>query len=170
MKSTNLLFLVVALSVPLPTLAGVPCTIDFSTFQDGDWVGPVGCQTTVKTRKLDGGYLGPNGNQALVIDTEHPAPGNYGIGTPNQDFGGPGHGGGGKRGRPGENSEPRGNAVIVAKAEGMETGRMTNPTGGHIDFVFDELVKVTELGLLDSDDEDPVLIKLITEDDGVKII
>ena len=54
-------------------------------------------------------------NTALIFDSSHPTPGERDLGTPHQDFGGPGRGGGGAPGRPFPNDRPLGNILIVAR-------------------------------------------------------
>ncbi len=73
------------------------------------------------------------------------------LGTPNQDFGGPGVGDGGKAGMPGENSQALGKVLIIS-----EDNKPANPDdnggGGTVVFTFDLGIRMDEVHILDIDD------------------
>jgi hypothetical protein len=78
----------------------------------------------------------------IIFDSSHPTGGDYDLGTPNADFGGPGIGVGGRFGMPGENSVPLGNLLIIPEsmADMNRDGRVDNPndeaSGGCIRLDF----------------------------------
>lgn len=56
----------------------------------------------------------PGANAAILFDSSNPTGGDFDLGTPNEDFGGPGIGAGGGLGSPFVNQWPQGNLLIVA--------------------------------------------------------
>lgn len=94
---------------------------------------------------------------AITFDSENPTGGDYDLGTPHTDFGGPGIGNGGKSGAPGENSEPLGNVLIIAEndLDANNDGLIDTPDdearGGLIDLVFAEPTYVEGFTLIDID-------------------
>jgi len=55
----------------------------------------------------------PEKHQTRIIDTDKPSAANSNLGTPHQDFGGPGVGVGGRSRTPGANTMPLGNAIAI---------------------------------------------------------
>ncbi|HJN09660.1 MAG TPA: ABC transporter permease [Pirellulaceae bacterium] len=58
----------------------------------------------------------PGQHQARIIDTDKPSAANSNLGSPHQDFGGPGVGVGGRLRSTGENCLPLGNAIAITAA------------------------------------------------------
>ncbi len=52
-------------------------------------------------------------NAAIIFNSAQPTGGDFDLGTPHQDFGGPGIGAGGSAGSPHENKRPLGNLLVV---------------------------------------------------------
>ena len=92
----------------------------------------------------------PVAHPAMIFDTASPTGNDFDLGTPNQDFGGPGIGSGGNAGQPGENAVALGNVLIVS-----EDADSTDPDddfgGGTLIFDFDFPVYLDEVGILDID-------------------
>lgn len=74
---------------------------------DGMLVGPI----------LVNGILpsDPETNRAIIFDSANPTGGDVDLGTPNEDFGGPGQGAGGEEGSPFQNDVPLHNLLIIAQ-------------------------------------------------------
>ena len=133
-------------------------TIDFSGYQAGDNLSAlgVGHGTTVQAFKRD---YNPKRNPwqpmvpatAMIFDSSNPTGEDPDLGTPNEDFGGPGVGVAGKQGSPVENKFPRGNVVIIS-----EDDNSSDPDdhvwGGTLLFTFDVPVDLKEVGLLDNEE------------------
>jgi hypothetical protein len=88
----------------------------------------------------------------MIFDSSTPN-GDKDLGTPNTDFGGPGIGDGGAADTPGRNGLPRGQILIVS-----EDGNSDDPNdydgASVIEFLFDPpMPLVTEVHILDIDDE-----------------
>ncbi|MCC6168297.1 MAG: choice-of-anchor A family protein [Caldilineaceae bacterium] len=93
----------------------------------------------------------PANHPAMIFDSAHPTGNDPDLGSPHQDFGGPGRGIGGGSGKPGENRTPQGKVLIVAESN--------NPAmpddaagGGTLVFAFDYPVRIDEVHILDIDD------------------
>ena len=88
---------------------------------------------------------------AMIFDSANPTGGDDDLGTPNEDFGGPGIGSGGRAGVAGENAVPLGKVLIIS-----EDGDVTDPDddakGGTLIFDFAHPVRVTSVGILDIDE------------------
>ena len=116
----------------------------------------------------------PSGPDACIIfDSSNPGAGCEDLGTPNQDFGGPGIGNGGEAGQPGENSVALGNLLIVAEnlidvspADGLVDDPDDEAQGGVITFDFDVAVDVTKIVIVDIDNDETCVISL-TDVNGV---
>ena len=93
----------------------------------------------------------PSSHPAMIFDSSSPTGGDNDLGTPNQDFGGPGVGDGGKAGMPGENSQALGKVLIIS-----EDNKPANPDdnggGGTVIFTFDLGIRMDEVHILDIDD------------------
>jgi hypothetical protein len=59
---------------------------------------------------------------AIIFDSEEPSGGDDDLGTPNEDFGGPGLGSGGESGERGENEDALGNVLVIAEDDVDEDG------------------------------------------------
>jgi len=88
---------------------------------------------------------------AMIFDTAHPTGGDLDLGTPNEDFGGPGIGRGGESGRPGENRRPQGKVLIVSE-DGHSWDPDDRQAGGKLYFSFDEPVDVASISVVDVDE------------------
>ncbi|HXF60976.1 MAG TPA: pilus assembly protein TadG-related protein, partial [Caldilineaceae bacterium] len=95
--------------------------------------------------------LSPTNHPAMIFDSANPTGNDPDLGSPHQDFGGPGQGVGGGAGAPGRNSAPLGKVLIVA-----ESNNPSNPddaaNGGSVVMTFDFPVRVDEVHILDIDD------------------
>ncbi|MEO1289506.1 MAG: PKD domain-containing protein, partial [Chloroflexota bacterium] len=87
---------------------------------------------------------------AMIFDTSNPTGGDDDLGTPHQDFGGPGHGDGGAAGEIGENSIALGNVIIISE-DGDSSDPDDNANGGQIIFTFTDPVTVGYIYMLDQD-------------------
>ncbi len=73
------------------------------------------------------------------------------LGTPNQDFGGPGVGTGGEAGKPGQNALPLGNVLIISE-DGFSGDPDDNSCGGTLIFTFESEVFVDRVQVIDIDE------------------
>ena len=98
-------------------------------------------------------------DDAVIFDSSNPTGGDYDLGTPNSDFGGPGSGNGGRAGTPGANSTALGNILII-----QERPQMCGPVycvpdddvdGGTVTFTFDDPYTVETITIVDADDGNP---------------
>lgn len=103
-------------------------------------------------------------NSTIVFDSANPDPGCEDLGTPNQDFFGPGIGDGGKSGMAGQNSIFQGNLLIVAEnlVDNNNDTFVDHPDdeagGGAITFVFDVEVNLLTMTLIDIDSNESCTI------------
>jgi hypothetical protein len=92
----------------------------------------------------------PAKHPAMIFDSAKPTGYDVDLGTPNQDFDGPGMGSGGGEGQPGENRWPLGNVLILT-----EDGDQNDPddyyAGGTFIFTFDNPAKLYTVQLVDID-------------------
>lgn len=100
-----------------------------------------------------------NNNRPLMIfDSENPTGGDVDLGTPHNDFGGPGIGNGGKSGAAGENANALGKVLIIST-----NGNSANPNdhagGGDIIFTFDDPVTALGVDVLDIDNGDDYKVR-----------
>ncbi len=93
----------------------------------------------------------PSNHPAMIFDTSNPTGGDNDLGTPNQDFGGPGVGVGGKAGMPGENSQALGKVLIISE-DNKPANPDDNAGGGTVIFTFDLGIRMDEVHILDIDD------------------
>ena len=98
---------------------------------------------------------------AIIFNSASPTGGDFDLGTPNEDFGGPGIGKGGEEGQPGENNTPLGNLLIIAediKDKKPKDGLVDDPDdeskGGSIQFEFDTLSTIESVTLVDIDSKE----------------
>ncbi len=72
---------------------------------------------------------GDGPNSLIIFDSSNPTGEDWDLGTPNQDFGGPGIGYGGKEEQPGENFKSYGHLLIVAEniIDNNQDGLVDNP-------------------------------------------
>lgn len=108
-------------------------------------------------------------NIAIAFDSSDPTGDDYDLGTPNEDFGGPGVGVGGEIGEPGENAVAQGNLLIIAEnnvdvnGDGLIDDPDDEANGGYLIFTFDEETYVESVRLIDID-EPGVKIKLYNDE------
>lgn len=105
--------------------------------------------TQVISDSLEGITLttGNSGTNPLnIFDSSNPTSGSEALGTPNQDFSGPGVGSGGNLGATGENNTSHGKVLIIQEETKLDAE--PNDVGGYFDFEFDELVYLNEIHLL----------------------
>jgi len=111
-------------------------------------------------------------NSCILFDSSNPTGSDWDLGTPNQDFGGPGQGASGASGTPGENNTAYGNLLIVA--ENLIDADMDDVVddpddevgGGLITFDFDGPTTVLWVKVIDIDTEEGGSITLY---DGVNL-
>ena len=93
----------------------------------------------------------PANHPAMIFNSANPTGGDRDLGTPNQDFGGPGIGSGGGAGQPGQNDTALGNVLIISE-DGDSSDPDDNRGGGTIIFTFDQPARVDEVVILDIDE------------------
>ncbi|MEM9291362.1 MAG: SdrD B-like domain-containing protein [Acidobacteriota bacterium] len=86
----------------------------------------------------------------MIFDSSNPTGGDPDLGTPNQDFGGPGVGSGGGAGEAGENSQALGHLLIISE-DGDSSDPDDNAGGGTLTFDFANPVDVTSVTVVDID-------------------
>lgn len=89
----------------------------------------------------------PVTNPLTIFNTAVPL-GDTALGTPNSSFGGPGIGSAGAAGKPGENSKPQYQVLIISATNPVAVNPVPNPTGGIITFTFNEDVSIQQVQLL----------------------
>lgn len=87
----------------------------------------------------------------MVFDSANPTGGDFDLGTPNEDFAGPGIGAGGEAGQPGENNTAHGKIMIISE-DGDGGDPDDSSKGGTITFAFDHNVHVNSILLVDVED------------------
>jgi len=105
------------LATLVPAAAGA-VTLDFGgALQDLDPGEEVGTVTLSNgaTMSVTCSNSGGGPDLCIVFDSEDPSGGDVDLGTPNEDFDGPGKGKGGEEGAEGENDDALGNVIIVAE-------------------------------------------------------
>ncbi|MCH8986745.1 lamin tail domain-containing protein, partial [Patescibacteria group bacterium] len=142
------------------TAAGPTCvTADFETDAEGNAI--------LRGQVIDDEYAsfglnisaennrGSHPDLAIIFDSDAPTGGDIDLGTPNEDFAGPGVGTGGEQGEPGENAVAQHSILIIAENDNDENndGLVDIPDdevrGGSIWFVFGEETSVDSLRIID---------------------
>ena len=90
----------------------------------------------------------PVNHPAMIFDSANPTGGDLDLGTPNQDFGGPGIGFGGASGQPGQNDVAEGKILIISE-DGDSSDPDDNATGGTITFNLANPLGIKSLTLID---------------------
>ncbi|MEM6271887.1 MAG: HYR domain-containing protein, partial [Bacteroidota bacterium] len=139
--------------IPTPCLAA----LNFETDGNGN---PLQAGTQINNQWANFGVTiqtdnnrnnGPD--QAIIFDSSNPTGGDDDLGTPNQQYGGPGIGSGGVT-----NNIPEGNTLIIAErlTDNNNDGLVDNPDdearGGSITFTFNPTATVDSVVLIDVDD------------------
>ncbi|WP_049901895.1 DUF11 domain-containing protein [Halococcus agarilyticus] len=106
------------------------------------------------------------GREVMVFDSSDPTGGDFDLGSPNEDFGGPGVGDGGEAGEPGENNMSLGNVFIIS-ADGDQSDPDDFDGGGTIVFEFDQPTRVDQLEFLDIDEGEAATITAFDADGNV---
>ncbi|MCB0115273.1 MAG: Ig-like domain-containing protein, partial [Caldilineaceae bacterium] len=92
---------------------------------------------------------------AVIFDSSNPTGGDVDLGTPNEDFGGPGIGDGGRSGQEGENNAALGNLLIIAEndVDANNDGLIDDPddeaAGGRLYFQFNSPQDITSIYVVD---------------------
>ncbi len=133
------------------------CTpLNNGTFQKGDFVTNqlfTEHGLTVSGHSNHGGRTG----DVIIFDSSNPSGGDFDLGTPNENYGGPGRGNGGTN-PAGRNDQALGNILILAErvTDNDGDGRVDNPdddaAGGWMNFAFETPVSVSSVALVDLDD------------------
>jgi len=92
----------------------------------------------------------PSNHPAMIFDSAQPTGYDWDLGSPNEDFGGPGRGVGGEEGQPGENRWPLGNILIISEDRDQDDPD-DHYAGGTFIFTFEQPSMVHEIQLLDID-------------------
>ncbi len=144
-----------------PANAGQTVVLDWDTDGLGNAL-PAGTPITNQYANLGINISADNNNgpdDAVIFNSSAPTGGDYDLGTPNQDFGGPGHGNGGRMGMPGANSTALGNILIIQERSQMCGGVYCTPDddadGGVVTFTFDDPYTVETIVIVDADDGNP---------------
>ena len=149
-------------NTPTPVIGHCPPgAIDFDTDANGN---PIAAGTWIGEQWSAWGVhisgFGRQGypDQVIAFDSANPTGGDWDLGTPNEDFGGPGRGVGGEAGQPGANMTAQGNVLILAQ-DLVGGNPVSNPNdsfaGGELVFTFDQPYQVASVKMLDVDgDED----------------
>ncbi len=136
---------------------GLPAGTIVSTVSGDGGSGPITVQG--KNPRFSAGT-----NAAVIFDSANPTGGDTDLGTPNQDFGGPGVGAGGETGSPFQNDTALGNVLIVAEdlVDGNGDGLVDDPddvdnVGSMITLDFSALGSVTifEITIIDVEAVEP---------------
>ncbi len=108
----------------------------------------------------------PVNHPLMIFDSSNPTGGDFDLGTPNEDFSGPGVGSDGESGEPGENSIPLGNILIIS-----DDGNSGNPNdfsgGGLFRFDFDFLVRVDTIIIIDVEPDEMMVVTMFDSLGGV---
>ncbi|MFC1609335.1 hypothetical protein ACFL6C_00115 [Myxococcota bacterium] len=160
--------------------AECPMALDFDLDPSGDTV----FAGTIVTEEwaADGIHVNCSNNHAshpdacLIFDSSSPTGGDYDLGTPHQDFGGPGVGHGGAAGRSGENADSLFNLVVVAEdiedqdGDGLADDPDDEAAGGEVRMTFDQPVDIATVKVIDIDMDEPGSAVLVVTDAGGAVI
>ena len=121
--------------------------IDFNEFEAGETAfSYTGVTITLPTVNA------PSTGPLMIFDSENPSGNNFDLGSPNEDYAGPGTGSGGGISGGGPNPVPLGKIMIISK-DGISGNPSRSPHGGVIRFDFDLPIKAKEIHLLDMDED-----------------
>ncbi|RMD76401.1 MAG: hypothetical protein D6818_00295, partial [Bacteroidetes bacterium] len=92
----------------------------------------------------------PGQHPPMIFDASNPTGGDLDLGAPNEDFGGPGKGDGGRAGRIGQNDQTLGNILIISE-DYDQNDPDDNAGGGALVFTFAQPTDLAYIQLLDVD-------------------
>ena len=140
-----------------PNVCNNPVDIDFSGLPRGTIVDDeyAAFGITVSTNNAN--------RPAMIFDSSNPTGGDFDLGSPNSDFGGPGVGSGGRAGQPGQNDTALGNVLIISE-DGDQNDPDDNASGGILIFTFDTPKDVLSVDLLDVDANENSVIRAYRAD------
>ena len=139
---------------------------DFDTDGNGNFL-PEGREITNQYAnrgvRISADNMGGGPDAAVIFNSSVPTGGDFDLGTPNMDFGGPGIGNGGRLGQPGANNVPLGKLLIVQERNqrGCGPGGMDfcvpddEAGGGKLIFEFDCPTTILDVVIVDADDGNP---------------
>ena len=107
----------------------------------------------------------PVNHPAMIFDSASPTGNDDDLGTPNEDFGGPGIGSGGALGTPGENSQAQ-NKVLIISQDGSTSNPDDYNRGGTITLTFDSPRPVYAVEILDIDADETGSVTANLEEGG----
>ncbi len=168
-----------AVDAAITQLAAGEEVIDFEALATGAIIDEVHSSSGVGPVVVKGlnPALGAAVNAAVVFDSASPPGLDFDLGTPNEDFGGPGIGTGGEAGSPHENNTAQGKIAIVATNVNDGNGDMlvdvpndADVAGSAIEFNFAALGTVTVKRMLIIDieqDEEAATVDLFDGSDNL---
>ena len=110
----------------------------------------------------------PGKHPAMIFDSSNPTGYDWDLGSPNEDFGGPGLGSGGEEDQPGENRWPLENVLIIT--EDMDQSDPDDHyAGGTFIFTFERPAKIKSVQLLDIDANETA-VKISAYDQNGKLL
>jgi hypothetical protein len=111
------------------------------------------------------------GPQSLIIfDSNNPTGEDPDLGTPHEDFGGPGEGTGGASGQPGENKRALNNLLIIAEdiVDNNNDGLVDDPDdeagAGVVEIEFTKAQVVESITIIDIDESPPAKFEMYNDD------
>ncbi len=135
---------------PTPILIDCLPNLDFSQDANGN---PLPSGTIIDEQFASWGLHITSDNQGshatMIFDSEAITGGDTDLGTPNQNFGGPGIGTGGQAGKIGENNQALGNSLILANSNNAPANDFSG--GGEFTFSFDTPMDISYLEIVDID-------------------
>lgn len=107
---------------------------------------------------------------AMIFDSSNPSGGDYDLGTPHEDFGGPGRGPGGNNPDYPEfwNDTPLGNLIIISE-DGDTSDPDDNSNGGRLFFNFDNPTNVSYMYFVDADNTSGAARVTLRDENGAEI-
>jgi hypothetical protein len=170
--------LVFLLSVVAGVAAATTVTLDWETDKAGN---PILTGQVIDTEfqggpGVDVSITMNGGNQVAIFDSANPTGGDVDLGTPNQDFGGPGIGTGGELGQPGENNMAHENVLIIpttvdGNGDGFIDGDPNDSAaGGTIIFTFSEPVAIESTEVLDQESTENLTINVYADPAGTVLL
>lgn len=127
--------------------------IDFESYSAGTILSEVTSKNGAGPVKVNGynPRFPDKGNAAMIFDSASPTGGDPDLGTPHQDFGGPGVGTGGQRGSQYENNTALGKVLIITEDFDTSDPDDGDVRGSYFDFDFSALgtVSIFSMHILD---------------------